>query len=247
MRGINSTKGRGNGARDTPPLQLGRQRREDRDGRAGHASFAQSAVAVLIAIYLDLQGFSLVQVGAFLTVGSVGAAVAAVVVGVLGDAVGRRRTLMTLSLLMALSGVMLVGSERSPRPSRCGLPRQSQRVRRGRGDGPARTGRVRHLRVAWTAHGFLCAVKHHRHRRRVPRGTRVRRADPAPAWTRTRCGRFLPPRVCRLHRSGRDHRTALQPSVPRSRAPERRAAVDEPIHPAVPGPDPHPGRALHRR
>ena len=75
-------------------------------------SFAQSAVAVLIAIYLDLQGFSLVQVGAFLTMGSVGAAVAAVVVGVVGDAVGRRRTLMTLSLLMALSGVALVGSER---------------------------------------------------------------------------------------------------------------------------------------
>jgi MFS family permease len=75
-------------------------------------SFAQSAVAVLIAIYLDLHGFSLVQVGAFLTVGSLGAAVAAVVVGVLGDAIGRRRTLMTLSLLMALSGVVLIGSER---------------------------------------------------------------------------------------------------------------------------------------
>ena len=54
-------------------------------------SFAQSAVAVLIAIYLGLHGFSLVQVGAFLTVGA-GAALAAVVAGVLGDAVGRRRT-----------------------------------------------------------------------------------------------------------------------------------------------------------
>ena len=75
-------------------------------------SFAQSAVAVLIAIYLDLQGFSLVQVGAFLTVGSVGAAVAAVMTGLLGDAVGRRRTLVTLSGLMALSGLALVVSER---------------------------------------------------------------------------------------------------------------------------------------
>src|SRR5262245_47281383 len=56
-------------------------------------SFAQSAVAVLIAIYLGLHGFSLVQVGAFLTVGAVGAALAAVVAGVLVDAVGRRRTL----------------------------------------------------------------------------------------------------------------------------------------------------------
>ena len=76
-------------------------------------NFAQSAVAVLIAIYLGLQGFSLLQVGAFLTVGSVGAAVAAVMTGLLGDAVGRRRTLVTLSCLMALSGVMLVVSEHS--------------------------------------------------------------------------------------------------------------------------------------
>ena len=77
-------------------------------------SFAQSAVAVLIAIYLGLHGFSLVQVGAFLTVGAVGAALAAVVAGVLGDAVGRRRTLVTLSGLMALAGLLLVVSESFP-------------------------------------------------------------------------------------------------------------------------------------
>jgi MFS family permease len=77
-------------------------------------SFAQSAVAVLIAIYLGLHGFSLVQVGAFLTAGAVGAALAAVVAGVLGDAVGRRRTLVTLSGLMALSGIVLVVSDSFP-------------------------------------------------------------------------------------------------------------------------------------
>jgi MFS family permease len=77
-------------------------------------SFAQSAVAVLIAISLGLHGFSLVQVGAFLTVGAVGAAFAAVVAGVLGDAVGRRRTLVTLSGLMALAGIVLVVSESFP-------------------------------------------------------------------------------------------------------------------------------------
>src|SRR5262245_43219264 len=74
-------------------------------------SFAQSAIAVLIAIYLGLHGFSLVQVGAFLTAGAVGAALAAVVAGVLGDAVGRRRTLVTLSCLMACAGMVLVVSE----------------------------------------------------------------------------------------------------------------------------------------
>jgi MFS family permease len=77
-------------------------------------SFVQSAIAVLIAIYLGLHGFSLGQVGAFLTVGAVGAALAAVVAGVLGDAVGRRRTLVTLSGLMALAGVVLVVSESFP-------------------------------------------------------------------------------------------------------------------------------------
>src|SRR5215471_14851157 len=77
-------------------------------------SFAQSAVAVLVAIYLGLHGFSLVQVGAFLTVGAVGAALAAIVAGVLGDAVGRRRTLVTLSGLMALAGLVLVVCERFP-------------------------------------------------------------------------------------------------------------------------------------
>src|SRR5262245_15767642 len=77
-------------------------------------SFAQSAVAVLIAIYLGLHGFSLVQVGAFLTVGAVGVALAAVVAGVLGDAVGRRRTLVALSGLMALAGLLLVGSDSFP-------------------------------------------------------------------------------------------------------------------------------------
>jgi MFS family permease len=77
-------------------------------------SFAQSAVAVLIAIYLGLHGFSLVQVGAFLTAGAVGAALAAIVAGVLGDAVGRRRTLITLSSLMALAELVLVVSERFP-------------------------------------------------------------------------------------------------------------------------------------
>src|SRR2546428_7364103 len=86
-------------------------------------SFAQGAVAVLIAIYLGLHGFSLVQVGAFLTVGAVGAALAAVVAGMLGDAVGRRRTLVTLSGLMALAGIVLVVSESFPGAPRRGVCR----------------------------------------------------------------------------------------------------------------------------
>ena len=96
--------------------EVGRLRWVDWDARMvitarATRSFAQSAVAVLIAIYLGLQGFSLVQVGTFLTIGSVGAATAAIVTGVLGDAVGRRLSLVLLSFLMALAGIALVVSE----------------------------------------------------------------------------------------------------------------------------------------
>src|ERR671936_233095 len=69
-------------------------------------NFSQSAVAVLIAIYLGLHGFSLVQVGAFLTAGAMGAALAAVVAGGVGDAIGRRPTPVTLSALGALASGM---------------------------------------------------------------------------------------------------------------------------------------------
>jgi hypothetical protein len=75
-------------------------------------SFAQSAVAVLIAIYLGLHGFSLKQVGAFLTVGAVGAALAAVVAGVLGDADGRRRTLQRQLLALSRPLVWDVDADR---------------------------------------------------------------------------------------------------------------------------------------
>ena len=73
--------------------------------------FAQSAVSVVVAIYLGLQGFSLVEIGLFLTLGSVGAAVSAAVVGVVGDTFGRRRTLVVLSVLMGLTGLILATSD----------------------------------------------------------------------------------------------------------------------------------------
>jgi MFS family permease len=73
--------------------------------------FAQSAVSVLVAIYLGLQGFSLVETGVLLTCGSIGASVTAIVVGLFGDAFGRRRTLLGLSTLMALTGIAFAISE----------------------------------------------------------------------------------------------------------------------------------------
>ena len=73
--------------------------------------FAQSAAAVLIAIYLGLRGFSLVETGLLLTCGSAGASVSAAVIGLFGDAFGRRRTLLVLSGLMTLTGVTFAHSE----------------------------------------------------------------------------------------------------------------------------------------
>lgn len=69
--------------------------------------FAQSSVSVVVAIYLGLRGWSLVEVGVFLTLGSAGAAASAVVVGAAGDAIGRRRTLAVLGGLMTLTGLTL--------------------------------------------------------------------------------------------------------------------------------------------
>jgi MFS family permease len=74
-------------------------------------SFAQSSVTVVVAIYLGLRGFSLVEIGLFLTLGSAGAAMSAVVIGLVGDAFGRRRTLIVLSILMTLTGIVLAMSD----------------------------------------------------------------------------------------------------------------------------------------
>jgi len=71
-------------------------------------------VSVLLAIYLDLQGFSLVEIGLLLTIGSIGAAFWALVAGLVGDAVGRRRLLMVMGLLMAMMGVALITARSLP-------------------------------------------------------------------------------------------------------------------------------------
>lgn len=55
----------------------------------GLRTFAHSAASVLLAIYLDLQGFSLSEIGLFLTIGSAGAACWALVAGLVGDMLGR--------------------------------------------------------------------------------------------------------------------------------------------------------------
>ena len=87
-----------------------------RDGRLIIAartlrSFAQTSVMLVIAIYLALRGFSLVEIGLVLSLGSVGAATSAVVIGLVGDTWGRRRALVVLGVLMSLTGLVLATSD----------------------------------------------------------------------------------------------------------------------------------------
>jgi MFS family permease len=81
--------------------------------RALH-TFGHSTALVLLAIYLDLQGFSLVELGLLLTIGSSGAAFWALIAGLVGDAVGRRRLLIVTGLLMSLMGCVLIMSRSFP-------------------------------------------------------------------------------------------------------------------------------------
>src|SRR5215475_6813746 len=72
----------------------------NRDGKLiiavrGVRTFAHSAASVLLAIYLDLQGFGLFEIGLFLTIGSAGAVFWALVA----------------SLLSALTGLALIASQ----------------------------------------------------------------------------------------------------------------------------------------
>ncbi|MBI4338485.1 MAG: MFS transporter [Chloroflexi bacterium] len=70
-------------------------------------TFAQGAVSVILAIYLEKLGFSLVQIGAFMSIGLVGTAVYAVLVGVFASRIGLRRLMMAFTLGSAVMGIAL--------------------------------------------------------------------------------------------------------------------------------------------
>ena len=84
-----------------------------RDGKLiilgrGVRTFAQSSIAVLLALYLDKLGFSLVQIGAFLSAGVAGSAFFAFLVSLIAEKVGRRRLLIILALISTAGGLALV-------------------------------------------------------------------------------------------------------------------------------------------
>ena len=77
----------------------------------GIRTFSQGFISVIIAIYLAELGFSLVQIGAILTVGVAGVSFFALVVGLVSERVGRRRLLVAFSLLAAASGLAMYFTE----------------------------------------------------------------------------------------------------------------------------------------
>ena len=92
----------------TPPLAW-----VSRDGKIiilarSVRTFAQGAIAVLFAVYLDMLGFSLTQIGVFFSFGVAGAALFAFLVSLVAEKVGRRRLLIVFTLMTAVAGVVLV-------------------------------------------------------------------------------------------------------------------------------------------
>ena len=73
----------------------------------GSRTFARSTLGVLLGIYLSIIGFSLVQIGLFLSIGLIGGGFFAFVITFIGDTMGRRRLLVVFSLVAASLGVAL--------------------------------------------------------------------------------------------------------------------------------------------
>ena len=83
-----------------------------RDGKLiiltrGVCTFARSSIAILLALYLDKLGFSLVQIGAFLSAGIAGSAFLAFLVSLISEKVGRRRLLIMFTLMSIAAGLIL--------------------------------------------------------------------------------------------------------------------------------------------
>ena len=90
---------------------------------------SQSYVAVLLALYLNLLGFSVIQIGAFLSIGVAGGAVFAFVVARFSERVGRRRLFIVFSLVAAPVGLALFFTDNFFLLAFFCLPRQHGRRR----------------------------------------------------------------------------------------------------------------------
>jgi hypothetical protein len=217
-----------------------------RDGKLiilvrGLRTFAHSAALVLLAIYLDLQGFSLFEIGLFLTIGSTGAAFWALAAGLVGDALGGRRLLTVMGLLMTAMGVALTMSQSlSLLAAAAFLGNFSVMPGAAGAMGPLEQASL----PATAAHRSVCALRHRGHGGGFPgsAGGRASRRIPTRLWLRS--GDLVPGSVRRLHPPGRARGAVLQSALPAHRGDARRGAMGQPPQAALPHPDHNPGRPL---
>jgi MFS family permease len=73
-------------------------------------ALATGTIGVLLGIFLGRRGFDPTQTGVIISAGLAGAAAAALVVTLAGDRLGRRRTLVAISLLGAVGAVVLASA-----------------------------------------------------------------------------------------------------------------------------------------
>jgi MFS family permease len=85
----------------------------NRDGKLiilglGIRAFAQGSASIILALYLDKLGYSLVEIGAFLSAGVAGAACLTFIVSLFAERVGRRRLMVFFALLVSAAALGMV-------------------------------------------------------------------------------------------------------------------------------------------
>jgi MFS family permease len=74
----------------------------------GLRNFALGSIAIFMVIYLKELGFSLFQIGAFLSAGVAGSGIQTFIVGLVSDRLGRRWVLVGSTLLAGFAGLSLM-------------------------------------------------------------------------------------------------------------------------------------------
>ena len=76
--------------------------------------FAQGSISILLVIYLKEVGFSLIQVGFFISAGVLGGGFLSIMVAFIGDVIGRRRLLIFFSTARVAAGIALATTHSFP-------------------------------------------------------------------------------------------------------------------------------------
>jgi MFS family permease len=85
----------------------------NRDGRLlilnlGIRTLAQSSASIILALYLNKLGYSLIQIGVFLSADVAGSAVLTMVVSMVAEKIGRRRLMIFFAILTGAAGLGMI-------------------------------------------------------------------------------------------------------------------------------------------